>query len=781
MSSWLYRALELTEVSRRAGHHFWMGQIAHGLATFFKSCVKTTHSRIHTAIALPLVLSLFGASVWAADESQLPADVRVIIDVSGSMKQNDPGNLRQPAVELLVQLLPEGSKAGIWTFGRYINMLVKHREVNDQWKRDATKLSAEINSVGLYTNIGEALEKATYDFDRPNSGYQTSLILLTDGMVDIDKDPEKNQQEWRRLVDEVLPRLQQSGYKVHTVALSKNADTALMDKLALGTDGLSEVANSADDLMKIFLRIFDQAAPSEQVPLEGNTFLVDSSIEEFTALIFPEPNSEPTRLISPDETEYRFDKEMNDVNWYRTSDYDLITIRRPLEGEWKLLADIDPDSRVTVVSNLNLLVKPLPTNLFADQVAQLSVLFQEKNKTVIDRDFLSLLQVDGAVDHQESNEHWDRPLSEGESPANGIYSSALDMFQEEGRYQVSVEVDGKSFQRQFKHNITVRQPFAVDLEKQVNAGREEYSLTVRAHGELVDPANTQVVARIKDPEGRSSIKPLQLTPKDDWQLIIQPETEGRYQIRLRISGEDRNGESFNFDPGQQSFVYPSEDNPFAQPVEEAPIPEPEPEVTPEPVVEPEAEQEVEEPAEEPVQEELDTEEEVAEEESSWPLYVGLGVGNLLIIALAVFAYRMVMGSGKGDSLKELEEAVADAEAEDGEPEDVKEAAKETPEAAAPEMQAISEVEPIEESLDMEEMPMDDGLDLSSDDVTDAELAVDDEAGDEQAADELLAGLDGGDDEATEEGDSALEDAMEGFSLDDFAPDSLDEDDEETPK
>ena len=113
-----------------------------------------------------LAVALLMFCPWlAAQESgsqasnQLPADVRVVIDVSGSMKQNDPSNLRQPAVELLVQLLPEGSKAGIWTFGRYINMLVPHRPVNDEWKNNATRLSGDINSVGLYTNIGEALEK----------------------------------------------------------------------------------------------------------------------------------------------------------------------------------------------------------------------------------------------------------------------------------------------------------------------------------------------------------------------------------------------------------------------------------------------------------------------------------------------------------------------------------------------------------------------------------------------------------------------------------------------
>jgi len=93
----------------------------------------------------------------------LPPDVRLVIDVSGSMKRNDPNNLRQPAVELLVQLLPENSRAGVWTFGKWINMLVPHKPVTPQWRESAQQKSADIRSVGLYTNIGEALEKAAYD------------------------------------------------------------------------------------------------------------------------------------------------------------------------------------------------------------------------------------------------------------------------------------------------------------------------------------------------------------------------------------------------------------------------------------------------------------------------------------------------------------------------------------------------------------------------------------------------------------------------------------------
>ena len=47
-----------------------------------------------------------------------------MIDISGSMKQTDPQNLRKPAMDLIVRLLPDKSRAGVWTFGNTVNMLM---------------------------------------------------------------------------------------------------------------------------------------------------------------------------------------------------------------------------------------------------------------------------------------------------------------------------------------------------------------------------------------------------------------------------------------------------------------------------------------------------------------------------------------------------------------------------------------------------------------------------------------------------------------------------------
>lgn len=725
-------------------------------------------------IVLFLVFIFFTLSAQA-QPADLPADVRVVIDVSGSMKQNDPNNLRQPALELLVKLLPEGSKAGVWTFGRYINMLVPHRSVDEEWRQLANSKAPEISSTGLYTNIGEALEKASYDLANGNNGYRTSLILLTDGMVDISRDPEENQREWRRIVDEILPRFKNSNFTIHTIALSKNADSELMNKLALSTDGVSSVAESADDLMKIFLAAFDRAAPAEQVPLEDNRFAVDSSVEEFTALIFRKSGSADTRLVSPDKTEYRFNKESQYVNWYRADKYDLITVQRPIEGEWQVLADVDPDSRVTIVSNLNLVVKPIKNNFSINEKGMLSLLLREDGDTITRKEFLQLLDIGYRIARREDGKIWQGTLADststGRVPSNGIFETALNMFDREGYYDIEVLVDGKSFQRQYSHTVSVRESFGVKVEKDIRGSGTHQLIRVSSYGE-VDLQNTKVTARIKDPRGRSSIKPFDLTEFDNWLLDLETNIEGEYDVVIRVDAVDPQGGEFEFSPPSITILYPDRDDPFVasssnaaltapldSPVPQPDISVPESEIEfdvadesadEETAVDPEI-SEPEPPVAEPhVTAEVDSTS--AEDDKLW-LYIGLGAGNFVILALAFVAYRMIMKNKEGNDLEELEKVVEEAKTE---------------------TQVKKEVSSAPPS--MADMATDDDSDTSSGKLAESLMAEDldissNEEEQKVAAKDAPPPLDPG--EAPVEEDLGVTDVE--FSLDDFSSDDSDDD------
>ncbi len=87
-------------------------------------------------LILVLALLMPMRQVFAATTEPV-SDIRILIDVSGSMKKNDPNNLRAPALRLLVGLLPNDAMAGTWTFGKYVNMLVPFRNVNAAWNKQA--------------------------------------------------------------------------------------------------------------------------------------------------------------------------------------------------------------------------------------------------------------------------------------------------------------------------------------------------------------------------------------------------------------------------------------------------------------------------------------------------------------------------------------------------------------------------------------------------------------------------------------------------------------------
>lgn len=739
-------------------------------------------ARFRGFLSLLCVFSLLAGGAQA--QAPAPADVRLVIDVSGSMKRNDPNNLRQPAVDLLVQLLPEGSRAGVWTFGKWVNMLVPHRDVTDPWRATAQAKASEINSVGLFTNIGEALEKATFEGAEGGAEFRKSIILLTDGMVDIDKSPEQNKREWRRIADEVIPRLKEAGVTVHTIALSANADTNLLNKISLATGGMAEVAHSADDLMRIFLKAFDVAAPAEQVPLTDNQFVIDSSVEEFTALIFRQNADEQTQLVGPDATVYEASKTNPDVKWHRSPDYDLITVNQPLEGEWGVKADMAPDSRVTVVSNLNLRVLPLPINVMGGQVETLSLMLQEDGKTIDRPEFLSLMKIEGAMeagnDEFDLTEFWRSPIGAENPPADGIYSQVLPAFEKSGIYQLSVIVDGKTFIRQFTHQFHVRQPFGAEVKQMTIEGKNEYVLVVNSYSQDIDIPRTQVAATIETPDGRKKIRPLNPTEADTWQAILLPEKEGKYTATVKTKGFNNAGKPFEVTLAPVDFIYAAGAG-FSE--EKAPFfpPEASPEPSQEPSPAPEEEGEGDDAAS------GDTGES-AESIPPWLLYTILGLGNLVIFALGFFAFRKIMGSNDKIMEEYADEKVAAPEIEaEPEPELEEEPPMEDlePVLSAPEPEPIPapmevEEQDISDDLEMPEEPQADDLD-DLDAMSDADGGAAEEAEDDDMVAEMLKaqGLDLAEDELDEAISTLIDDLDSSGDDDDGGMDSMDDMDDES--
>lgn len=580
---------------------------------------------------LLLLVALVPANVARAqDEARtLPADVRVIIDISGSMKKTDPQNLRKPAVDLIVRLLPDDSKAGIWTFGQSVNMLVPHRVVDQAWRTEGSKKAAAINSVAMFTNIGAALEKATDDSAAPARDYRRNVILLTDGVVDIDQEAVVNLNERKRILTELLPQLKASDYRIHTIALSADSDQELMKKLSVATDGVSEIANTADELMSTFLRIFDQAVPAERVPLDENGFLVDSSIQEFTALIFRRDETPATVIIAPDGKEFTATDPKNNVNWYRTDKYDLITVQHPPAGQWRVKTEMAPGSRVTVVSNLQLAVQPLKTNIISGQALDVVYSFQENGKTILNNDFLNVLSGEALISGDELREVKSIPLTLG-APGDGIFRQQLKGFDGKGKRDVKILIDGKTFKREFVHHLNISESaFTLESALDESSGKKVYSYKLIADLETVDVTSTQVKAVIKNSQDNNLEQQLNVIANERWEFSFSPVQPGRYDISLAVNGKQIDGSPLTEMINAESFYYPDEAGVLAAAQPESSSA---------------ASSEIAAPVTEPAAN-------VESENSNLWLYVGIAVGNLLVFILGYFVYRLIAGRRENNEIE----------------------------------------------------------------------------------------------------------------------------------
>jgi hypothetical protein len=503
----------------------------------------------------------FCAVSSAAESPAKPSDVRIIIDISGSMKETDPENLRIPALNLLVELLPDQSQAGVWTFGRYVNMLVPLAAVNQSWRDAAKEQRKSVNSVGLHTNLTEALAKASWKV-AADSGFNHSVILLTDGKIDMAEAGQNAEQvnsaERTRLFNEVLPVYTAAGARIHTLALSDGADKSLLQQISLETGGLFLEASSADELLKAFLKAFDRAVPVEQVPMDDNRFDIDASVKEFTALIFRKGGGKETRLIQPDGSviTYADAQPEGAVRWHQDVNFDLITVQSPQTGSWVADADLDPDNRVQILSDLTLNVEGLPVSLFSGNPLELEIALKNAGSIVAEDALLRLTDISLKVTAPDGRSG-SKLLSDPENlPTDGIFREALTRLSQVGEYRFEINAIGRTFQRRQVLSSTLMEPLRVEILPQ--PAEQKVEIRVIPEGANVDSGLSRVIAKISSPDESSIIQSMEFdAAQQAWILELRADKgPGAYDIVLNIRGVSKGGATFKSKPDDIRVEFP---------------------------------------------------------------------------------------------------------------------------------------------------------------------------------------------------------------------------------
>jgi uncharacterized protein (TIGR03503 family) len=451
---------------------------------------------------------------------------------------------------MIVGLLPDQSKAGVWTFAKYVNMLVPHREVSKIWRTDAGKQTGKIHSNGLFTDIEQVLNTATSNQTKPDKTSRRSVILLSDGLVDISTDPKANAISKKRILDEVVPRLKEANINVHTIALSSASDQALLREIALETDGWYEQVDNAEQLQRVFLHLFEKAAKRDAVPLKDNTFKIDDSVTEMTVLVFRQLDAKPTELIQPDQNKVTSLSEDTNVRWQNSeTGYDLITIVDPQVGEWLIDATLDPDNRVMVLTDLKLKTSDLPNNILIGEIFYFDVSLTNKNEIITRQNFLSL--VNTKLTHEnEITEIVEQDLDA--SLRRGIYRAQVGETFQPGRNDVVTTVSSGTFERETRQSINVvDMPFTISTEQLMDEETRTHRLTLKPDSSLLDTQKVSIAAMLTAEDGSEWSYDVLKSAEDSWQLTLaELEPKQQYKVNLQIKGETLKGRTLFLQPNE---------------------------------------------------------------------------------------------------------------------------------------------------------------------------------------------------------------------------------------
>lgn len=475
------------------------------------------------------------ATALTATSDDAPADVRFIVDVSASMGTSDPQNRRGQALSALLRLLPDDGYGGIWTFGKYVNMLVKYSRTNDLWQEVAVAHAAELNAIGIRANLVEAIDQASWDrsreLDRPRH-----LVLLTDGRVDISDAESENAAEESRLLQTLMPQLIAGGFRVHTLALSARADLPLLKQLSLSTGGYHALITDPAALTDVFVRVFDVINRGANLPLTADsTFQVDPGVSELTLLHVGDPWAGSLTLVGPENQTLNRTSPRTEVLWHIDEDYEVITLEKPAVGRWRLQGALPDDLRLFSYSDLQPRLVDLPATIFPGELHTFELLLESAGETVRDEEFLALLDVAAELHGPDGRETL--LVERGEA---GRYQVHLLGLRKQADYELRVSVSGKTFDRVKNVPFSVRNPLVIEMHPRPD-GLVMWTEVI-APG--LDHRSLRVAAKVKHPPAPAKLVPVERMPGGLWKLAVE-QPKGVVEIELNIAGNYMNEIDFS--------------------------------------------------------------------------------------------------------------------------------------------------------------------------------------------------------------------------------------------
>lgn len=444
------------------------------------------------------------------------ADVRILLDVSQSMAENDPENFRREALQLLIDRIPNGEKAGVWTFGQFVNLLVPHQEVDAQWRGLVNQRFAQLGAPAVRTNMGRVLENASYDFLYSTFDGNVHVVLVTDGRVDIAPNDDVNGVERERILSQLVPKYVAANARIHTIAISEDADHALLRQMSEQTGGQYQKVTNSQNLSRVLSALSTEVSPSNQLALRSKSFDVDTSISELTVLMYH--NSGSVSLVAPNGSETSAIAPGNQ-RWRVGNGFTQVTLVAPMSGRWQVNGDIDGQSNIRVISDINVdWQQPISAAVARGNLITAEARVTDSDGNSIARDLSSIVTAELRVNGQSVPVNVNSQTITGRIvPPEGVAAIALEL-----------SINGGTFNRLMTRQIRFVSPYI----SEVLMTERGYEWRIYPNRYLDDVEDIQAMAEFER-EGSMMSEAFVETEAGYWLWVLPFDApEGQYDVKL---------------------------------------------------------------------------------------------------------------------------------------------------------------------------------------------------------------------------------------------------------
>lgn len=388
-------------------------------------------------------------------------DAVLVIDSSGSMKHTDPRRLRVPAAKMFISLLSSSDRIGLISFSDDGYPIAHLTQADKQHQAGLLASVEKISAKGAYTNLHAALATGYEMLQREgDSKRRRMLVLMSDGKMDTG-DFDKDEALKEKIRGEMIASLVQEGIEVYTIAFTEASDMALMEQISVQTAALSRMASNDRELHEVFSQIFESATQPDMLPLVDGGFMVDAAVEEVTIVASKASPDVNISLEMPDGRKILSANAGDAVRWFKSEQFDMITVENPPAGNWKLISSDNRGDRAYVVTKLGMDARIGEAPIYVDAEQTAEAWLHDNGEMIVKPEILAqttfMLEIIQPDDQVIETPLADAGMTGDRAAADGVFSNLL-AFAQAGQHKLRVIAKNPNFQREKSLIVDVSMP-----------------------------------------------------------------------------------------------------------------------------------------------------------------------------------------------------------------------------------------------------------------------------------------------------------------------------------